>query len=473
MPRGRGTDGQRVIRYNALMSTPGAAETVRSRVALADRLRRGRETSRRVWRAAPIAAAVCVVVAAGARWTGRSPLVPFVFLGVSLATLAVYGYAARRDRAISDAAAREIDGLAGLGGELRSASWFSAGEIQGPWVDFHLARAAERLDATDWPQMYPPVRAHRAKTATALLAIAARVLALPVAGRAGVHAIGSGSGGAGKRGPAAAGADSLSPELRKQIEELLRKAERGAAPGNLSALTAGEVRDLLAKLAQAKDLQNARDASRGPDADAKKMGLPGQKELDDLADRLKHAGEISSLSPEVRDALKDASEKLAEMGQSQPGSARDPKDAAGAASAEQADAAQAKKGGNKYDDSSIKTAKDANAGGGIGVIMTASDSPQGAQEAGLGLGGGSSEKKGGGIMPDLGAALRKETVEAYKDDTGEKTTMDLRRKTERGTATVGYVSTSPAAFDKGRATAPPAVPENRRAAVQTYFSRKQ
>ena len=68
---------------------------------------------------------------------------------------------------------------------------------------------------------------------------------------------------------------------------------------------------------------------------------------------------------------------------------------------------------------------------------------------------------------------RKETVEAYKEDTGEKPTQDIRRKTERGTATVAYVSTSPAAFETGRATAPPAVPENRRAAVQTYFIRKQ
>ena len=76
-------------------------------------------------------------------------------------------------------------------------------------------------------------------------------------------------------------------------------------------------------------------------------------------------------------------------------------------------------------------------------------------------------------MPDLGAALRKETVEAYKEDMGEKPKQDIRRKTGRGTATVAYVATSPAAFEKGRAVAPPAVPENRRAAVQSYFIRKQ
>jgi hypothetical protein len=425
-----------------------------------------------VWRAAPIAAAACVLVAAGARWTGRSPLVPLLLLGISLAALAAYAYVARRDRAVSDAAALEIDRLAGLGGELRSASWFSGSDIEGPWVDFHLARAAERLEATNWPQMYPPVRAHREKAATVLLVIAALVLVLPVGGRAGLRAAGSGAGAAGKRGQADAGADLLSPQLRKQIEELLKNAERGAAPGTTGALTAADVRDLLEKLAQAKDLRNAKDAKSGPDADAKQMGLAG-KELKDLAERLKHAGEISSLSPEVRDALQDAAEKLAEMGESQPGSPKDPKDATGAANAQQGDAAQAQKGGNKYDDSSVKSVKDASAGGGIGVMMMASESPQGAQETGLGLGGGPSAKKGGGIMPDFGAALRKETIEAYQEDMGEKPTLDLRRKTERGTATVGYLSTSPAAFEKGRATAPPAVPENRRAAVQTYFIRKQ
>src|SRR6185295_8916387 len=110
----------------------------------------------------------------------------------------------------------------------------------------------------------PPVRAHRAKAATALLAIAALVLALPVGGRAGARAFGSPPGAAGKGGPADAAASLLPPELRKQIEELLKKAEQGAAPGNASALTAAEVRDLLEKLAQAKDRLNGKDTNRGP-----------------------------------------------------------------------------------------------------------------------------------------------------------------------------------------------------------------
>ena len=457
------------------MPTAGPAQTVRERVALADRLRRGRETSRHLWRAAPLAAAACACLAAGARWTGRSPLLPLTLLGISLAALALYAYVSRRERAISDAAAVEIDRLAGLGGELRSANWFSAArvpDVDAPWVDFHLARAADRLGATDWPRLYPPVRANRAKAATAALVIAALVLALPVGGRAGLRATGAGAAPAAKGALTEAEADALTAELRKQIEELLKKAERGDPPGSAMALTVSEVRDLLAKLAQVKELRDAKDANRAPDANAKKMGLSGT-EMKDLAERLKNAGEISSLSPEVRDALAEAAQKLSDMAESEPSSPKDPNDAMGAAAAQQGDAAQGKKGDKPFDDSSIKSAKDASSGGGVGVVMMASDSPQGAQEAGLGLGGGSERNKGGGKMPDLGSALRKETIEAYQDDKGEKTEQDTRRKTEKGTATIGYASTAAAAFDKGRATAPPAVPENRRAAVQTYFIRKQ
>jgi hypothetical protein len=149
----------------------------------------------------------------------------------------------------------------------------------------------------------------------------------------------------------------------------------------------------------------------------------------------------------------------------------DPSDAIGAADAPKGDAAQSKKDSGK-DDASTQAVSDASAGGGIGVIMMASEDGQPSREAGLGLGGASAENNGGGRMPDIAAALRKETIEAYKDDTGESISTDIRRKTERATATVAYASTAPAAFDRGRAGAPPAVPESRRAAVRTYFIRK-
>jgi hypothetical protein len=424
-------------------------------------------TSRRIWRAAPMGAAVCAGLAAGARWAGWPWIVPVVAGGSLLLALAAYLYLSRRDRGVTDATAAGLDEAAALGGELRSASWFAAGDHRSEWVDFHVARAAGRMEAVDWAQLYPPVRAHRAKAATAALAIAAVVLVLPAAGRSGVHAIGS---GAAARIAALVAEGSLPPELRKQLEELLKRAEESSLKNNGRPLTEAEVRDLLDRLNQSPELKNAKEANKLADAAGKQMDA-ADLDLKALAERAQRASEMSSLSPEVRDALSEVAEKLSE-GNTQPSAPKDPNEAVGSAEAQQGDAAQSKKGGDK-DDVSIQAVKEASAGGGIGVIMMSSDDPKGAQEAGLGLGGGSTDKKGGGKMPDFGAALRKETIEAYKEDAGEKPTMDLRRKTERATATVAFAATSPAAFDKGRATAPPAVPENRRAAVQTYFIRKQ
>jgi hypothetical protein len=472
-----------------------AAQTIRTRVASAGRLRRARETGRRLWQAAPLVAAICAGVAAGARWMNWPGLLSLGVVVAVLAALGAYVLSARRDRAISDRTAVELDGLAHLGGELRSATWFASRDDEAPstehraqstehqapstehpapsadvWVEFHMLRAAERVQSTDWAALYPPVRAPRAKAATALFAIAALILALPVAGRAGVQALGSRAGGANAGAAAAADLALLPPELLKKLQDLLKEAERAGTPGTTTSLTADEFRDLLAKIDEAKDQNAAKDSKRGLDPSAKQMGLQG-KELQDLAERLKRAATIESLTPEVRDAMSEVAEKLSEMSESQASSPKDPKDAAGGAEAPKGDAAQSNKSGTKPD-ASIQSVKDASAGGGVGVIMMSSEDPAGAQEAGLGLGGASGQRKNGGTMPDLMSALKKETIEAYKDDTGEKANMDVRRKTERGTATVAYSSTPPAAFEKGRATAPPAVPESRRAAVQTYFIRK-
>jgi hypothetical protein len=444
----------------------GPAETVRARVALADRLRRGRETSRRLWRAMPIAAAICVAVAAGARWTGSSPLLPLGLLGIGTAALAGYAYMSRRDRAISDTAAAEIDGLAGLAGELRSANWFSTRDAQDPFVEFHLARAADRLQAVDWTQLYPPVRAHRAKAATALLTIGALALALTVPGRDGVKASTTITASVRSSSPA----ESLPADLQKQLDDLLKSAERGSAASPGRALTAGEVRDLLSRLAKAQNRPTAKDLNRGGDL-AEKGTAPSLKDLDDSAERVRRAAEMTSLSPEVRDALSEVADKLTEMRNAESTSPRDPQDAMSSADVPKGGAAQSNRDSHK-EEASIQAVKDASAGGGVGVIMMASDDEQTSHEAGLGLGGGSAANNGRGRMADIGAALKKETIEAHADAAGENIETLIRRKTESGTATVGYVSAPAAAFDRGRSTAPPPVPESRRAAVQTYFIRK-
>ena len=105
--------------------------------------------------------------------------------------------------------------------------------------------------------------------------------------------------------------------------------------------------------------------------------------------------------------------------------------------------------------------------------MMTTDDASNAREGGLGLGGGSMDKNGNGHMADLGAALRKETVEASVDNAGENVQTTERRKTEHAEATTAYSHAAAQPAERGSSTAPPPVPESRRAAVKSYFIRKQ
>jgi len=126
------------------------------------------------------------------------------------------------------------------------------------------------------------------------------------------------------------------------------------------------------------------------------------------------------------------------------------------------------------DDASIQSVSEAESGGGAGIIMMGSEEDAPAKAApGLGLGGGSDARTNGGQMAELEARLRRETVEASMDNAGDNVQTEARRKTERGQAGVTYSHSGAAAFERGRAVAPPPVPESRRTAVQTYFIRPQ
>ena len=117
--------------------------------------------------------------------------------------------------------------------------------------------------------------------------------------------------------------------------------------------------------------------------------------------------------------------------------------------------------------------KDASAGGGVGVIMMSSQERPG-KEAGLGLGGGSAREQGRRHDARPRGGAEKETIEAYKDDNRARTsTTEIRRKTERGTATVAYIHARPRPSRRAAPPLLPPCPRNRRAAVQTYFIRKQ
>src|SRR4051812_22224037 len=405
------------------MSDPAASEAeLHNAVARADRARRGRDASLRLWLAAPLAATACFALAVAGRLAGWRPSLTLTALAVAALALGAYAIAARRHRAITDHDVSHIDADAGLHGELRSAHWFAAAPDRDDWIQFHLARAAERVRAVDWASLYPAPAAGKAKGATGLMAVAAIALAILIPGRAGIAASGAGPG----KGAVAVKPGvivSIPPELRKQLEEMLAAAERGQG----RALSADEVRDLLAKLEDLARNPSKQDAAATP-------GEPpaNQADIKAFAERAKKASEATSLEPEVREALSDVAKKLGDKGDENTAamSARDPQDAAAKGDPAGGQAQQSKSGSGK-EESSVQSAKEAAGGSAVGVMMMTNDQAGSSREGGLGLGGGSVDRNGGGQLADLGAVLRRETIEANADTPGENVEVAERRKTEQ------------------------------------------
>jgi hypothetical protein len=429
-------------------------------------------TSGQLWRAAPLFAAVSLGAAALSRWARAPAILPLSIIALGITGLAAYWWTNRRDDVMSDAIAAGVDADAGLGGELRSASWFAACETRDPWAAYHVDRAAERLRGIDWSELYPVVHAPRAKLATSILVLGALALTITLPGRVSV------SPGASATAALAAPArsnftlvDLALPELRKELEALLASAETGTAlPG--TPATAAELRRLLAKLGALRDAGKLKDLARA-------MTSPGAvgrsdepaRDMKALADRAQKAAERPAVAPEVRDTLKHVSEDMTEAAKEQ-----SPKElareATGSKDAQKGDPKQGKNGGDA-DQISIQSVSEADAGGGAGIIMMDKDQPGGKASPGLGFGGGSDPGTNGGRMADLKAALRRETIEANADNPGENVLTEAHRKTEHSHATVTYAHSATGTFDRSRAVPPPVVPEGRRAAVQTYFLRKQ
>jgi hypothetical protein len=447
----------------------GAPEDlVRAELNRADRLRRATTAHRRLWRAAPIAAAVCAGIAGVGRVAGWPGAVALAFLLLALLSLALFVIVSRRERALSDQIAVELDEKARLEGELRSAYYFTGHDTRDAWVDYHLARAAQRLEGIDWPSLYPAARAGRAKAATAILALGTLALALFVPGRAGVFASApkSTSSPAERGRPTGQALPMTVAEILAKLDQLLVAAEAG----NGKVISASDVRGLLEQLEKLKAEQNAEALNR-KDA-ARQSKAPTAADLKAFAERAKKAAENDELSPDVRDSLADMSEKLKEEAQAQAAGEKDPQDASSQGETQSTETAQAQAGSSNKQDGGAQSVKEAAGGGGIGVVMMTGDASS-SKEAGLGVGGAAGDNPKNGQMADLGAALRKETVEAAQENEGEKTVTGERRQTERGSATATYSHTAPADAARGRSAAPPTVPEARRQALRSYFIRKQ
>jgi hypothetical protein len=128
----------------------------------------------------------------------------------------------------------------------------------------------------------------------------------------------------------------------------------------------------------------------------------------------------------------------------------------------------------KLDPSQIQLSTDTQPSAGAGMMMMSSQQgPKGAQSSGgYGGAGNSGPPPNGGTMPGIEQALRRETIEASMDTAGENVLSETRRQTERGQATVPFTHSASATLTPSAAEAAPAVPEDRRAAVQAYFTRK-
>ena len=303
----------------------------------------------------------------------------------------------------------------------------------------------------------PKASAPRAKAATAFLALGAVALALTVP-RSTMLLHGSSA----PRDPALAAprangsAEALLPEVQKQLEALLAAAEKGTLPPGAAPATAAELRSLIARLNALRDAGKLNELARAmAPAAGSQIDQPAE-EMKAVADRARKAAEMPTVPPEVRDTLQKVSDDMADAANaSQP-----PNDKAGQMVSskdpqQKTDTAPGKKGG-EVDDASIQSVSEAESGGGAGIIMMGA----GGRRTRQGGAGARSRRRlrhgtSGGRMADLEAALRQETVEASMDNAGENVQTEARRKTERGQAGVTYSHSGAAAFDRGRAVAPP------------------
>jgi len=422
------------------------------------RRRRARETSRLLWRIAPFAAGAVLVLAAVVRWRHASPIIPLATLATASLAWAVVAYVRRRVDRVPDRTAALIDHEVHFGGELRSAAWFAAHASQNSWSAFHLDRAAAHLESADFAQFYPPIRAGRARLATgAMLALAlVTAVAFPATPQAGVRAKDTPLSPEVRKVPMLE-VEGLSPDLPQELEDLLAAIENGTLAEALARNAA--LLDALKSLQSIKDPEVlAKLAKAMAAANAAKLG--DQESIKDLAERAKRDASMTPPS-DVKDALDQLAKNLTDQ-----------------------DTEMASAGFEKSDETepnggvdlagTPQSVRDASAIAGIGMIaVSKQDSAQSDAPPGMGAGGTSSSPNGGGTMPEIATALRHEVIEAHEDDVSGDVHSEERRKTEHGNAATVFTGGTAGKSDSSRAVAPPAVPETRRAGVQTYFTRKQ
>ncbi len=458
------------------MSTPdfepsAAGEAVRAALAAADRRRRAREASRLLWRAAPVIAGAALAVALARRWTPWSVWAPVAILIAGTVALAAYIAVATRARALADRAAAAIDRDAGLGGELRSASWFANRDGRDDWANLHLERAATRLTSIDWTRLYPTIRAPRARVASVLMIAGALALTFGLPQRASARRAATPSSSTTTPAPA----DTLlqpdglllPPELMAKLQALLDAAQSGNTEAAERLASNEELRELLNKLAQDPELL-AKLAKALAAADPQKG--PTAKELKALAERARRAADMAAMSQDMREALEKMADE-AESAEAQESASNEEGQPTSSEGPQQGDAGESN-AASSMQELSVQMARQADPGGGAGIMMMSNPGEKGSGPPGAGVGGSGSEETAAAAAAALAAAFKQEVVEASQDNPGDNIDTEVRRKSEQGSSTVSFTHGAAGQFDKSRAAAPPPVPEARRNGVQSYFIRK-
>jgi hypothetical protein len=447
-----------------------AAEAVREALAAADRRRRAREASRLLWRAAPVIAGAALAVAVARRWTVWSAWTPAAVVVIGVVALAAYIFVVTRSRALADRAAAAIDRDADLGGELRSASWFANREVRDEWADLHLERAAARLSNVDWSRLYPSVRAPRARFASVLMIAGALALTFGLPQRASARRpTGTPSSEATKAvapGPLMQpDGILLPPELMAKLQELLDAAQSGNTEAAERLASNEELRELLNRLAQDPELL-AKLAKALAAADPKKG--PTAKELKELAERARRAADMAAMSQDMREALEKMAEE-AESAEAQESASNE--EGRSSDGPQQGDTGETN-AASSMQELSVQMARQADPGGGAGIMMMSNPGEKGSGPPGAGVGGSGSDEAAAAAAAALAAAFKQEVVEASQDNPGDNIDTEVRRKSEQGSSKMGFTHGAAGQFDKSRAAAPPPVPEARRNGVQSYFIRK-
>ena len=450
-------------------SAAGAA--VRAALAAADRRRRAREASRLLWRAAPVIAGAALAVAVARRWMPWASWTPGAVLIVGLLGLAAYIFVATRARKLTDRAAAAIDADAGLDGELRSASWFASRGHGDDWADLHLERAAARLNGRDWAQLYPIVRAPRARLASIVMIAGALALTFGLPQRASARrpTDAASSPAAKVPVPTALQPDGilLPPELMAQLQALLDAAQKGDAVTAERLASSEELRELLNKLAQDPELL-AKLAKALAAADPLKG--PTARELKELAERARKAAETAAMSQDLREALEKMAE-AAESDEAQESASNEEGEPMSSEGPQDGESGQSNAAGSMQE-LSVQMARQADPGGGAGIMMMSNPGEKGSGPPGSGVGGSGSDESSAAAAAALAAAFKQEVVEASQDNAGDNIDTEIRRKSEQGSSKIGFTHSAAGQFDKSRAAAPPPVPEARRNGVQSYFIRK-